>query len=440
VWDSAALARCSSPYQRGVVADSQARSGQAVRFTGSAGFISMHDEVGIAPGRSRFNVRLRLQKGGHFATDFEAGGKGFQSRAPIEFADLPADGSFTERMVELNLPGPLNVVSLRGGLPKELVVDRITVEPAADASPVEVASLRVTKLVLAPGEAGEAGMLLANYSGRERSVQLRLVAESGINTEEVLMERDVTLPATTALQSVSLKLSVLAMAGYQLRAEALEGDKGVSAARDIFVVTGRPLRAGQYGNFSIHQPYSAAEADANIAAFRRNFVTVTEIDFWAPCDMSQLVPPPGKDRRWSGQTAQRFSTEQLRTCIAKAQAQVWKPTRAWLVSTERHRPFVEAVVGQTRRNDGREEPYLGGRRCPTRPSCGWQAACRASWSRVCWWSVCRFSTASASRSGRTAGPKGFPSRPMPGPGSGLRRGFTTITTTSVRSSRTYPRP
>lgn len=320
-WDSVALARCSSPYQREVVADPQARSGRAVRFTGEAGFISMHDEVKIAPGRSRFTVRLRLEKGGHFATDFEAGGRGFQSRVPIEFADLPADGSFTDQIVELNLPGPLNVVSLRGGLPRELVVDRVTLEPVADASPVEVASLRVTKLVHAPGETAEAGILLANYSGRERSVRLRLVAESGINIEEVLLERDVALPAATALQSVTFKLPALPKAGYQLRAEVLEEDRIVSSARDIFVVTDRPLRAGQYGNFSIHQPYSAAEADANVAAFRRNFVTVTEIDFWAPCDMSQLVPPPGRDRWWSGQTAQRFSAEQLRTCIAKAHAQ-----------------------------------------------------------------------------------------------------------------------
>lgn len=321
IWDHAALARCSSSYQREVVADGQARGGQAVRFTGQAGFVSMHDEFGIAPGRSRFTVRLRLERGGHFATDFEAGGKGFLSRAPIEFADLPADGAYTERVIELNLPGPLNVVSLRGGLPRELIVDRISVEPVAGASPVEVASVRVAKLVLAPGETAEAGMLLANYSGRERAARLRLVAESGINAEEVLLEREVALPAATALQPVTFKLPVLPKGGYQLRAEALEGDKVVSSARDLFVVTDRPLRAGQYGNFSIHQPYSAAEADANIAAFRRNYVTVAEIDFWAPCDMSQLVPPPGKDRWWSGQTAQRFSTEQLRACIAKAHAQ-----------------------------------------------------------------------------------------------------------------------
>ena len=321
VWDSVLLARCSSPYKREVIADRQASSGQAVRFTGNAGFISMHDEVRIAPGRSRFTVRLRMEKGGHFATDFEAGGKGFQSRAPIEFTDLPADGSFTERRVELNLPGPLNVVSLRGGLPSEIIVDRIIVEPVANASLVEVASVRVDKLVLAPGESAEAVIHLANYSGRERSVHLRLVAESGINAEGILLTRDVELPATTALQTVSFKLPLLPKAGYQLRAEALEGNKVVSTARDIFVVTDRPLRAGQYGNFSIHQPYSAAEADANVAAFRRNFVTVAEIDFWAPCDMSQLVPPPGKERWWSGQTAQRFSTEQLRICIAKAHAQ-----------------------------------------------------------------------------------------------------------------------
>jgi hypothetical protein len=317
-WDQATLARCSSPYKREIIADPQARDGKPVRFTGDAGFISMHDEISVAPGRNRFTIRLRLEKGGRFATDFEAGGKGFQSRAPIEFADLPADGGFAERVVELNLPGPLNVVSLRGGLPRELIVDRIEVEPVAGAATVEVASTQMRKLVHSPRETGEATVLLANYSGRERPVRLRLVVESGIQDEQVIVERHITLPALTPLQSVTVTLPALPKNGCQLRAEALEENKVVSVARDIFVVTDRPLRGGQYGNFAIHQPYSAAEAHANVAAFRRNFVTVTEIDFWAPCDMRQLVPSPGKDRWWSGQTAQRFSTEQLRTCIAKA--------------------------------------------------------------------------------------------------------------------------
>ncbi len=154
VWDQAALVRCSSPYQREPIADPQARDGKAVRFTGEAGFISMHDEIPMPPGRNRFTIRLRLEKGGRFATDLEAGGKGFQSRAPIEFADLPADGSFAEHVVELNLPGPLNVVSLRGGLPRELIVDRIEVEPVAGAATVEVASVRMRKLVYTPGEDG----------------------------------------------------------------------------------------------------------------------------------------------------------------------------------------------------------------------------------------------------------------------------------------------
>ncbi|MCU0875459.1 MAG: hypothetical protein MUE50_24270, partial [Pirellulaceae bacterium] len=301
-----------------MIADLQAKNGLAARLAGEAHFVSMHDEVPISPGRNRFTIRLRLPQGGRFATDLEVGGKGFLSRAPIEFANLPADDSFAERVVELYLPGPLNVVSLRGGLPQELIVDRIEVEPVAGAATVEVASALMSKLVYAPGEAGEATVLLANYSGQERSVRLRLVVESGIQDEKILAERDVTLPRTTALQAITVPIPPLPRNGYQLRAEVLEQGKLASAARDIFVVTDRPLRAGQYGNFAIHQPYSAAEADANVAAFRRNFVTVTEIDFWAPCDMSQLVPPPGKDRWWSGQTAQRFSTEQLRTCIAKA--------------------------------------------------------------------------------------------------------------------------
>ena len=321
VYDHAALSRCSSPFKREVITDPQARAGQAVRFTGEAWFISMHDEIRTARGKNRFTVRLRLPQGGRFVTDLEAGGKGFLSRAPLEFSDLPADGSYAERTVELHLPGDLNVVSLRGGLPGELIVDRIEVEPVAGAATFEVASARTAKLVYAPGETAEVTVLLANYAGREQTARVRLVVERGIGDETVLAERELTLPADTRLQTVTLPLAALPKGGYQLRAEVLQGGQSVSAARDVFVVTDRALRAGQYGNFSIHQPYSAAEADANVAAFRRNFVTVTEIDFWAPCDMSQLVPPPGKERWWSGQTAQRFSTEQLRTCIAKAHEQ-----------------------------------------------------------------------------------------------------------------------
>jgi len=307
VYDHAPLSRCSSPFKREVITDPQARAGQAVRFTGEAWFISMHDEIRASRGKNRFTVRLRLppggrfggarrgspdpaesvdrgspnrsagsgdprtaEVGGRFVTDLEAGGKGFLSRAPLEFSDLPADGSYAERTVELHLPGDLNVVSLRGGLPGELIVDRIEVEPVAGAATVEVASARTAKLVYAPGETAEVTVLLANYAGREQTARVRLVVERGIGEETVLAERKIALPADTRLQTVTLPLAALPKGGYQLRAEVLQGGQSVSAARDVFVVTDRPLRAGQYGNFSIHQAYSAAEADANVAAFRRN--------------------------------------------------------------------------------------------------------------------------------------------------------------------------
>jgi hypothetical protein len=84
-----------------------------------------------------------------------------------------------------------------------------------------------------------------------------------------------------------------------------------------------------------------------------------------------LVNPPEGDLINDSQQSEPL--RDLRVSLTPPRG--WKPTRAWLVSTERHRPSVEAVVGQTRRNGGREEPYLGGRRCLTRPSCGWLAAC-----------------------------------------------------------------
>ena len=89
IWDHAAVARCSSTYQREVITDPQAKDGQAARLSGEANFVSLHDEIPIAPGRSRFTVRLRLPQGGRFATDFEAGGRGFQSRARSSSPNSP---------------------------------------------------------------------------------------------------------------------------------------------------------------------------------------------------------------------------------------------------------------------------------------------------------------------------------------------------------------
>jgi uncharacterized membrane protein len=258
------------------------------------------------------------------ATDLEVGGKDFQNRTPLEFSDLPADGSYTERTVEMNLPNDLlRVVSLRGGLPKSgLVVDRIEVERVASAATLEVASAAAGKLVYAPGEAGEVDVLLANYAGCEQSAHVRLVVESGLHDEKVVAERDVVLPASATLQSTPIPLPALPKGGYQVRAEVLEGGKIVSAARDVFVVTDRPMRAGQYGIFELSgQDYRLSPTDSNVRRLRRSFATSAEICFWAPCDMSQLAPPPGKDRWWSGQTAQRFSTGQIRALISQAHAQ-----------------------------------------------------------------------------------------------------------------------
>ncbi len=59
---------------------------------------------------------------------------------------------------------------------------------------------------------------------------------------------------------------------------------------------------------------------------------------------------------WINDSQPSKPLKDLRVSLTPPQG--WKPTHAWLVGAERHRPFVEAVVGQIRRNDGREEPYL----------------------------------------------------------------------------------
>jgi hypothetical protein len=75
VYDRDPLARCSSGFKREVIDDPKARDGKAVRYTGEGYFISLHDQVRVTPGRHRFTVRLRLEGGGHMATDLEVGGE-----------------------------------------------------------------------------------------------------------------------------------------------------------------------------------------------------------------------------------------------------------------------------------------------------------------------------------------------------------------------------
>jgi len=50
---------------------------------------------------------------------------------------------------------------------------------------------------------------------------------------------------------------------------SLEEDKVVSAARDIFFVNDRPLRAGQYGNFAIHQTTAGRYSTAGAAHYSK---------------------------------------------------------------------------------------------------------------------------------------------------------------------------
>lgn len=323
VYDHRALSIFASDFKREVIEDSQAHSGKAVQLTGTskATHLSLHRDVPLTPGKYRTTVRLRILKGGRFRTDLEVEGRTYFNRTAIDFGTVPADGSYVERSVDGYLPGMIRVVSLRGALPDGLVIDEVTARPVPDAAPVELVARQAGKLVYQPNEAASATIFLINHSGKERTTHLRVTAESGLMQSQTVADKDISLAPGTQFQKFNVPLPALSAWGHQLRAELIENGKVVSSARDICAVSSNPLSVGQYGVFGGGDQYEAKSAESLVKGFRANFQTAAEICFWAPCDMSQLVPPPGKDRWWSGQTLQKFSTEQIRTYINKCHAQ-----------------------------------------------------------------------------------------------------------------------
>ena len=289
IYDERPLSTCSSAYKKEIIDDAQAHGGKAVRFTGQAGFISLHDEIAITPGKYRFTVRARLEKGGRFVTGLEVAGQEYFNRVVLDFGAIPADGSYVERSVELYLPANIRVVSLRDNLPEELIVDNITLTPVPNAGPVEVMAVQAGKLVYGPKEAGTATVFLMNYAGKEQAARLRLVLESGLHDARVVREQDVALPAGTQMQKVTVPLPVLPEWGYTLRAEVLLDGTVASVSRDTFAVSAHPQQVGQYGIFSGGDQYEAGSADTNVRNFRNTYATFAQICFWAPCEETPQI-------------------------------------------------------------------------------------------------------------------------------------------------------
>lgn len=297
-----------------IVADPKASGGNALHFRADGISTTSLGKLDLAPGRYRFTVYARHEDGKKFKLRLRTAGMNFDNAYTFFFSADPKDQSYQAQSVEWIVPGP-GVASIEGAKYQSgEMLDRIVITPVAAASLLEVLDVETDKLVYRPGENPRVKVLLRNSALTAAKPTLRIVVESGLGGEMVVHEQGLDMPASPGAVPVEVPLkSALKEWGSLVRADLMDGGKVVARNQVAFAVTDSPLRVGQYGIIGSDEPYEAKGIDTYLNEFRRSYCSAVEIAFWAPCDMSQLTPPPGRDRWWSGQTFKKVSADQMRT-------------------------------------------------------------------------------------------------------------------------------
>jgi hypothetical protein len=298
-----------------LVPDPKAPTGKAVFFRNAdknSYTPSMWQD--LKPGRYRFTVSARHERGNKFKLSLGFGGTNFRSGYTFFFGANRKDQSYQQQSVDLVIPGK-GWVHLQGAKYQTgEMIERIVITPLPSDTLVEVLDVETDKLVYRPGELPRMKVSLRNSAAAPVQASLRVTIENGVATETVVAEQPVELKPASGVVPVELALkAALPEWGTLVRAELLVGGKVVAGNRTACAVSEQPFRVGQYGIIGGDAPYEAAGIEAYIDEFRRTYCSAVEIAFWAPCDMSLMTPPAGKDRWWSGQTLRKMSTGQMRT-------------------------------------------------------------------------------------------------------------------------------
>src|SRR5262249_43743051 len=184
-------------------------------------------------------------------------------------------------------------------------------------------TVRANKLLYGLREAGIVTVQVFNGTLRPQSARLTVTVESGLDDSSLLFDREVSFTGATPGRPdlVEVALPPQREYGHTIIATLRQGDAAAELARDYFFTTDRAAMVGHMGTMGIGTAYSAGDAAAFVERQRRFCFPLYEIDFWAPDDVLGLLPPPGKDRWWSGQTLARVSTDSLKERIRLGQAQ-----------------------------------------------------------------------------------------------------------------------
>ncbi len=186
-----------------------------------------------------------------------------------------------------------------GGWPG-LRIERLTYT-VLDPPPVRLIRVWPKKLLYRLGETGVVEITAQNTTDTAQRARLTVAVESALANRVVIHDKDVEV--NTGIQTIPIPLPPQPEYGHAVIAELRQGETVLGRATEYFFATNRPLHVGQYGG------YGAESAAGAIMTHRRHYFPLLEIMFWAPCDMSQIAPPAGKERWWSGQTGKLGSVK-----------------------------------------------------------------------------------------------------------------------------------
>jgi hypothetical protein len=316
-----------------VISDESASTRQAVEAFTPFRLEAHALQQWLQPGWHRLTLRVRVPTAPHAADELSfAVGCPSKVRDPETFhyetafapAEFPPPGRYGELTRTLYLgPSFGNYGMVLQGF-KGLRVESLRLEPLARS--LILGRVRTNKLLYGLRESGTAAVYVYNASGGPLSGRLTVTVESGLDDRALLFDRQVSFAGGTSGQPdvVEIALPPQPDYGHAVVATLSQGEAAAQTTRDYFYTTDRPAMVGHLGTMGIDAAYGIGSAGNFVERLRRFCFPMYEIDFWAPDDVLGLVPPPGKDRWWSGQTLARMTTDSLKERIRLGQAQGMK--------------------------------------------------------------------------------------------------------------------
>ena len=177
-----------------LVADPKAPTGKTLLFRNAdKSSYTARMPQDLKPGRYRFTVSARHERGNKFKLRLGYGGTNFFSHYTFFFGANRKDASYQQQSVDLVIPGK-GSLNLEGAKYQSgEMIERIVITPLASDTLLEVLDVETDKLVYRPGELPRMKVSLRNSAAAPVQATLRVTIENGIVTETMVAEQPVEL-------------------------------------------------------------------------------------------------------------------------------------------------------------------------------------------------------------------------------------------------------